>query len=79
MIQKIFKNYNTNTLSGHTVVEELLPSVGLPEIAEAYIMEMVKAGTLIQDGKKLILNLTNTSEPELEPEQTINNETIKQA
>ena len=79
MIQNIFNKYNTNTLSGLVVVEELIPHVGLPEVAEGYIMEMIKAGTLIQDEKKLILNLPESkSEPEpITESQSFNNDTIK--
>ena len=81
MIQKIFKSNNTKTLSGKYVVEELIPFVGAPEIAEEYIMEMIKEGTLIQEGKKLTLNLPEEvpeSAPEPEPEtETIDNSKIK--
>lgn len=81
MIQSIFKNHNTNKLSGHLIVEELIPFVGAPAIAESYIMEMIKAGTLIQDGKNLVLNIetpiTTQTQPVQETEPSI--QEIKEA
>lgn len=82
MIQKIFKNNNQKTLSGNFVVEQLIPLVGAPEIAEAYIMEMIQAGTLLQEGSHLTLNLPSEveTEPETEPESIeITNEEIKRS
>ena len=80
MIEKIFLNNNTNKLSGQYVVEQLIPSFGLPEIAEETIKKAINNGILVQDGKYLILpDSQPESEPESEPESKDENAEIKKA
>lgn len=76
MIQKVFHNNNTNKLSGHVLVEELISLVGAPDIAESQIMEAVQSGELIQDGKHFIIDTPTPSPAPVE--EDVNSE-IKKA